>query len=157
SQTDRDAWTSKVPGVPIVDGSSPLEHEYLYWVGCAGSFDDKNQKVTVAMAKLLQRAGIDFAILGPAEMCTGDPARRSGNEYIFQMLAMQNIETMNGMGVKKIITQCPHCFNTLLNEYPQLCGHYEVVHHIQLLDELIRCCQLIMHNTLLEELTVYPA
>ena len=89
------------------------------------------------MAKLLQRAGIDFAILGPSENCTGDPARRSGNEYIFQMLAMQNIETLNGMGVKKIITQCPHCFNTLLNEYPQLGGNYEVVHHSQFLEWLI--------------------
>ena len=89
------------------------------------------------MAKLLQRAGIDFAILGPAENCTGDPARRSGNEYIFQMLAMQNVETLNGMGVKKIITQCPHCFNTLLNEYPQLGGHYEVVHHSQFLEWLV--------------------
>ena len=101
------------------------------------SFDDKNKKVTQAMAKLLQRAGIDFAILGPSEMCTGDPARRSGNEYLFQMLAMPNIEMLNGMGVKKIITQCPHCFNTLLNEYPQLGGHYEVVHHSQLLEQLI--------------------
>ncbi|MEY2455753.1 MAG: hypothetical protein QOK06_847, partial [Acidimicrobiaceae bacterium] len=129
SQSDRAAWTSKVEGVPIVDGTEALDHEYLYWVGCAGSFDDKNQKVTIAMAKLLQRAGIDFAILGPAELCTGDPARRSGNEYIFQMLAGANIETLNGMGVKKIITQCPHCFNTMLNEYPQLGGHFEVVHH----------------------------
>ena len=90
-----------------------------------------------AVAKLLTRAGIDFAILGPSELCTGDPARRSGNEYIFQMLAMQNIETLNGMGVKKIITQCPHCFNTLKNEYPQYGGDYEVVHHSQLLMELI--------------------
>jgi Fe-S oxidoreductase len=155
SQTDRDAWTAKVPGVAIVDGSSPLEHEYLYWVGCAGSFDDKNQKVTVSMAKLLQRAGVDFAILGPAEMCTGDPARRSGNEYIFQMLAMQNIETMNGMGVKKIVTQCPHCFNTLLNEYPQLGGHYEVVHHTQLLDHLVESGQLDLTNARLEDRVVY--
>ena len=93
------------------------------------------------MAKLLQRAGIDFAILGPSEMCTGDPARRSGNEYIFQMLAMQNIEMLNGMGVKKIITQCPHCFNTLKNEYPQLGGNYEVVHHSQFLEWLIETGQ----------------
>ena len=116
------AWASKLDGIEIVDGSEPFEHEYLYWVGCAGSFDDKNQKVTQAMAKLMQRAGVDFAILGPSENCTGDPARRSGNEYIFQMLAMQNVETLNGMGVKKIVTQCPHCFNTLMNEYPQLGG-----------------------------------
>ena len=155
SQTDRAAWTSKVEGVDIVDGSSSLEHEYLYWVGCAGSFDDKNQKVTIAMAKLLQRAGIDFAILGPSENCTGDPARRSGNEYIFQMLAMQNVETLNGMGVKKIITQCPHCFNTLLNEYPQLGGHYEVVHHSQFLDWLVSTGKLDLSQARLEERVVY--
>ena len=94
------------------------------------------------MAKLLERAGIDVAILGPSEMCTGDPARRSGNEYLFQMLAMPNIEMLNGMGVKKIITQCPHCFNTLKNEYPQLGGNYEVVHHSQLLEWLIESGQL---------------
>ena len=155
SQGDRAAWTSKVDGVPIVDGSEALEHEYLYWVGCAGSFDDKNQKVTIAMAKLLQRAGIDFAILGPAENCTGDPARRSGNEYIFQMLAMQNVETLNGMGVKKIITQCPHCFNTLMNEYPQLGGHYEVVHHSQFLDWLVSTGKLDLSQARLEERVVY--
>ena len=137
SQADRAAWTSKVEGVPIVEPGGTFDHEYLYWVGCAGSFDDKNQKVTIAMAKLLQRAELDFAILGPSEQCTGDPARRSGNEYIFQMLAMANIESLNGMGVKKIITQCPHCFNTLLNEYPQLGGHFEVIHHSQLLEQLI--------------------
>ena len=105
SQADRAAWTAKVDGVPIVEPGGAFDHEYLYWVGCAGSFDDKNQKVTVAMSKLMQRAGIDFAILGPSENCTGDPARRSGNEYIFQMLAMQNIESLDGMGVK-IVTQC---------------------------------------------------
>ena len=114
-----------------------FDHEYLYWVGCAGSFDDKNKKVTQAMAKLMQRAEIDFAILGPSENCTGDSARRSGNEYIFQMLAMQNIETLDSMGVRKIITQCPHCFNTLANEYPQLGGNYEVVHHSQVLTALV--------------------
>ncbi|MCB0978054.1 MAG: 4Fe-4S dicluster domain-containing protein, partial [Acidimicrobiales bacterium] len=101
SQADRAQWTSKVDGIEIVDGTEAFNHEYLYWVGCAGSFDDKNQKVTQAMAKLMQRAEVDFAILGPSENCTGDPARRSGNEYIFQMLAMQNIETLDGMGVKK--------------------------------------------------------
>ena len=121
----------------IVDPGEPLQAEYLYWVGCAGSFDDKNKRVTQAMAKLLRRAGITVAMLGPSEMCTGDSARRSGNEYLFQMLAMPNIEMLDGMGVKKIITQCPHCFNTLLNEYPQLGGNYEVVHHSQLLETLI--------------------
>ncbi len=155
SQSDRAQWTSKVDGVTFVEPGGPFDHEYLYWVGCAGSFDDKNQKVTIAMAKLLQRAGIDFAILGPSESCTGDPARRSGNEYIFQMLAMANIEALNGMGVKKIITQCPHCFNTMLNEYPQLGGHFEVVHHSQLLEWLIDSGKLDLTGARLDERVVY--
>ncbi|MEX2100731.1 MAG: (Fe-S)-binding protein, partial [Acidimicrobiia bacterium] len=121
NQGDRGDWAAELEGVHIVEaGSGPLGHEYLYWIGCAGSFDDRNKKTSRAVAKLLQRADIDFAILGPSELCTGDPARRSGNEYIFQMLAMQNIESLEGLGVQKIITQCPHCFNTLKNEYPQL-------------------------------------
>ena len=155
SQSDRAEWTKKVDDVVIVDPGDPFDHEYLYWVGCAGSFDDKNQKVTIAMAKLLQRAGIDFAILGPSETCTGDPARRSGNEYIFQMLATATIEQLNGMGVKKIITQCPHCFNTLLNEYPQLGGHFEVIHHSQLLEQLIDTGQLDLTDARLDERVVY--
>ena len=155
SQADRGDWAAKFEGIEILDGSSPLEAEYLYWVGCAGSFDDKNKKVTQAMAQLLQRSGISFSILGPSEMCTGDPARRSGNEYIFQMLAMQNIETLNGMGVKKIITQCPHCFNTLANEYPQMGGNYEVVHHSQFLEFLIDTGKLDLSNAKLEERVVY--
>ena len=155
SQSDRAAWAAKVPGVPIVEPGDSFDHEFLYWVGCAGSFDDKNQKVSVAMAKLMQRAGIDFAILGPSENCTGDPARRSGNEYIFQMLAMQNIETLDGMGVTKIVTQCPHCFNTLSNEYPQLGGRYEVVHHSQFLEWLIAEGHLDMTDARLEERVVY--
>ena len=137
SQSDRGKWADKLDGINVLEGGDPLEAEYLYWVGCAGSFDDKNQKVTQAVAKLLQRAEVSFAILGPSENCTGDPARRAGNEYIFQMLAMQNIETLDSMGVKKIIAQCPHCFNTIANEYPQLGGHYEVIHHTELLERLI--------------------
>jgi Fe-S oxidoreductase len=155
AQTDRAAWASKVDGVHVVEPGSPFDHEYLYWVGCAGSFDDKNQKVSVAMAKLMQRAGLDFAILGPSENCTGDPARRSGNEYIYQMLAMQNIETLNGMGAQKIVTQCPHCFNTISNEYPQLGGNYEVIHHSQLLEWLIAEGRLDMTDARLEERIVY--
>jgi Fe-S oxidoreductase/nitrate reductase gamma subunit len=155
SQGERADWADKLEGIEILDGTSPLEAEYLYWVGCAGSFDDKNKKVTQAMAQLLQRAGISFAILGPSEMCTGDPARRSGNEYIFQMLAMQNVETLNGMGVKKIITQCPHCFNTLANEYPQMGGTYEVVHHSQFLEWLIDQGKLDLSQAKLEERVVY--
>lgn len=155
SQNDRTNWTKALDGIEVIEGGDPFTAEYLYWVGCAGSFDDKNQKVTQAMAKLLQRAEISFAILGPAENCTGDPARRSGNEYIFQMLAMQNIEMMNTMGVRKIITQCPHCFNTLDNEYPQLGGNYEVLHHSQFLEQLIDSGRLDMSGAQLDERMVY--
>jgi Fe-S oxidoreductase/nitrate reductase gamma subunit len=155
NQGERADWAKDLEDVAIVDGSGALDHEYLYWVGCAGSFDDRNKKTTRAVAKLLQRAGIDFAILGPSELCTGDPARRSGNEYIFQMLAMQNIETLDTMGVKKIITQCPHCFNTLKNEYPQLDGHYEVVHHSQLLMELVEDERLSLQGASLDERVTY--
>ena len=155
SQSDRGNWAKNLDGITILDGGDPFTAEYLYWVGCAGSFDDKNQKVTQSMAKLLQRAGVSFAILGPSENCTGDPARRSGNEYIFQMLATQNIETLDGMGVRKIITQCPHCFNTLENEYPQLGGNYEVLHHSQFLEELIDSGKLDMTGAKLEERMVY--
>jgi Fe-S oxidoreductase/nitrate reductase gamma subunit len=155
SQSDRSEWVGDLEGIEVIDGSNPIEAEYLYWVGCAGSFDDKNKKVSRAMAQLMQRAGLSFSILGPSEMCTGDPARRSGNEYIFQMLAMQNIETLNGMGVKKIVTQCPHCFNTLANEYPQMGGHYEVVHHSQLLEWLVDQGRLDLSEARLDERLVY--
>ncbi len=155
NQGERGDWADQLEGVDIVEAGGAFDHEYLYWVGCAGSFDDRNKKTSRAMAKLLQRAGIDFAILGPSEMCTGDSARRSGNEYIFQMLAMQNIETLDGLGVKKIITQCPHCFNTLKNEYPQLDGRYEVVHHSELLMQLISDGRLAMAGASLEERVTY--
>ena len=155
SQTERADWAKNLEGIEVLAGGEPLESEYLYWVGCAGSFDDKNKKVTQAMAKLMERADVSFSVLGPAENCTGDPARRSGNEYIFQMLAMQNIETLDSMGVKKIITQCPHCFNTLANEYPQLGGNYEVVHHSEFLEQLIDSGQLDMTDARLEERIVY--
>ena len=153
-QGERADW-AKDADVKVIDGTDPLEAEYLYWVGCAGSFDDKNKKVSQALSKLLNRANVSFAILGPAENCTGDSARRTGNEYIFQLLAMQNIETLNNMGVKKIITQCPHCFNTLANEYPQLGGHYEVIHHSEFLEDLIEDGRLDMRNASLDERVVY--
>ena len=155
NQGERGDWASTLEGVEIVDPGQPFDHEYLYWVGCAGSFDDRNKKTSRAMAKLMQRAKLDFAILGPSELCTGDSARRSGNEYIFQMLAMQNIETLNGMGVKKIVTQCPHCFNTLKNEYPQLEGNYEVIHHSQLLEQLVAEGRLVIAGASLEERVTY--
>jgi heterodisulfide reductase subunit D len=116
--------------------SSGEEAEILFWVGCAGSFDERAQKITKAVAKILHHAGLKFAILGTEEACTGDPAKRAGNEFLFQMMAMQNITTMNAYGVKKIVTACPHCFNTLKNEYPKLGGNYEVVHHTTLINQL---------------------
>lgn len=111
--------------------------DILFWVGCAGSYDARAQKVTLAMCKLLDKAGVSFAILGDEEACTGDPARRAGNEFLFQMMALQNIETLNAYEVKRIVTACPHCFNTIKNEYPALGGSYEVVHHTQLIQELL--------------------
>lgn len=111
--------------------------EILFWVGCAGSFDDRSKKITKAFAELLQEANVSFAVLGPEESCTGDPAKRSGNEFLFQMQASANIEVLNGYDVKKIVTACPHCFNTIKNEYPQLGGYYEVLHHTQFLYQLI--------------------
>jgi heterodisulfide reductase subunit D len=117
--------------------ASEKQPEILFWVGCAGSFDARAQKVTKAFCKILNEVGIDFAILGNEEMCTGDPARRAGNEFMFQMMALQNITTLNMYNVKKIVTACPHCFNTLKNEYPALGGHYDVVHHSQFLQQLL--------------------
>lgn len=112
--------------------------EVLFWVGCAGSFDSRAQKVTKAFVKILNAAGVDFAILGNEESCTGDPARRAGNEFVFQMTALQNIEMLNMYKVKDIVTACPHCFNTLKNEYPVLGGNYNVTHHTQYMNELLK-------------------
>jgi Fe-S oxidoreductase len=115
-------------------GESP---EVLFWVGCAGSFDQRAQKITKAFITILDRLQISYAILGKEEMCTGDPARRAGNEFMFQMMAYQNIQVLNGYNIKKIVTACPHCFNTLKNEYPELGGSYQVTHHASFLQELI--------------------
>ena len=111
--------------------------EILFWVGCAGSFDDRAKKITKSFVRLLNKANISFGVLGTEESCTGDPAKRAGNEFLFQMQALTNIETLNSYNIKKIVTACPHCFNTIKNEYPGLGGSYDVVHHTQLLDELI--------------------
>ena len=138
SQQARADWTKELDfELPIFGQNGVDSAEYLWFVGCAGSFDDRNTAVSVSLARLLHRAGIDFAILGQRELCNGDPARRSGNEFVFQQLALQNIETFAELGVIKIITQCAHCFNTLANEYPQFGGEYEVVHHSQMLAELL--------------------
>lgn len=117
--------------------SAGEQPEILFWVGCAGSYDARAKKVSQAFAKVLQAAGLSFAILGNEESCTGDPARRAGNEFLFQMSALQNIEVLNGYEVQKIVTACPHCYNTLKNEYPKLGGNYEVLHHTQLISQLI--------------------
>ena len=139
SQEDRMKWSEDLDfEVPLLDEKNKEEIDYLYWIGCAGAFDDRNVPVTRAVATLLRRANVSYAVLGPKEVCTGDSARRTGNEFVFQQLAIQNIETMNNLDVKKVITQCPHCFNTIKNEYPQLGGNFEVIHHSQLLTELVQ-------------------
>jgi len=120
--------------------------EVLFWVGCAGSFDDRAKKITKAFAKILIEAGVDFAVLGTEESCTGDPAKRAGNEFLFQMQAMTNIEIMNAYEVKKIVTTCPHCFNTIKNEYPELGGKYEVLHHTQFINDLIADGRLVVEG-----------
>lgn len=126
----------KVPTMAemMANGETP---EVLFWVGCAGSYDQRAQKITKAFVTILNATGIKYAILGKEEACTGDPARRSGNEFLFQMMAYNNIQVLNGYGIKKIVTACPHCFNILKNEYPELGGNYEVIHHTQLLQQLI--------------------
>jgi heterodisulfide reductase subunit D len=118
----------------MANGETP---EVLFWVGCAGSYDQRAQKITKAFATILHKVGIRFAILGKEEACTGDPARRAGNEFMFQMMAYQNIQILNGYGINKIVTTCPHCFNTLKNEYSELGGNYEVIHHATFLQQLI--------------------
>ena len=123
--------------VPVAEGKLDPDVEYLFWVGCAGALEDRARKTTKAIASLLHTAGVKFAVLGPAETCTGDPARRIGNEFVFSMLAAQNIETLNEAAPKTIVASCPHCFNTIANEYPQLGGNYEVIHHTQLLARLV--------------------
>ena len=138
SQEKRLDWTKELDfDVPVLGQPGTETAEYLYWIGCAGAFDDRNIHVTRAVATLLHRANISYAVLGPKEQCTGDSARRTGNEFVYQQLAIENINTMNSYNIKKVITQCPHCFNTIANEYPQLGGDYEVIHHSQLLTELV--------------------
>lgn len=121
--------------------------EILFWVGCAGSYDDRYKKVTKAFVRILNKLNINFAILGDEEGCTGDPARRAGNEYLFQMQAMNNIETLNKYKIEKIVTMCPHCFNTIKNEYPELGGNYEVLHHTEFLNELIENGKILSKKT----------
>ena len=130
----------ETPQIPTMSdfaskGETP---EVLFWVGCAGSFDDRARKITKAFVRILNAAQVKFAVLGQEESCTGDPARRAGNEFLFQMQALQNVSVLNGYGVKRIVTACPHCFNTLKNEYPALGGSYEVLHHTQFINALLK-------------------
>src|SRR5205085_1129135 len=171
----RAEWAAGL-GVPLM--SENPDADVLYWVGCMGSFDQRNKQVATSVAKILLAAGVNFAILGPEEWCTGDPARRIGNEYLWQMMAQQNVETLNNYGFNLanqgnshnghsngeanvapkhpiVITACPHCFNTIKNEYPQLGGNYEVMHHTQLLDELVRDGRLSLAGASLEERVTY--
>ena len=127
----------KVPILSEVKNQG-IDPEYLFWIGCAGSFDERSKKVTKAFVKILNKAGVSYAILGKEESCTGDPAKRAGNEFLFQMKAISNIEILNSYNIKKIVTTCPHCFNTIKNEYPELGGNYKVIHHTQLINELIK-------------------
>lgn len=130
----QEAFNVKTMAEMLAAGRQP---EILFWVGCAGSFDERAQKITKALARILHHASIPFAILGTEEACSGDPAKRAGNEFLFQMLAMQNIATLNSYNVTRIVTACPHCFNTLKNEYPSLGGNYEVLHHTTLINQLL--------------------
>jgi Fe-S oxidoreductase len=142
-------------GVKVMSNVS--EAEYLYWVGCYGSFDERNKKVARAFVKLLQSAGVDFAILGNEEKCTGEPARRLGHEYLFQTLAQGNIETLKRYRFQTIVTACPHCFNTIRNEYPDFDGRFKVIHHSQLLDELVASGRLRVKRERTERITYHDA
>jgi Fe-S oxidoreductase len=155
-ESRRAEWMTELDfEVPVVDGVIGDDVEYLFWVGCAGALEDRAKKTTKAIAELLHTAGVSFAVLGPAETCTGDPARRMGNEFVFSMLAQQNIETLNEAGAKKIIASCPHCFNTIANEYPQLGGNYEVMHHTQVLARLVSEGKLKPVNPIEEKITYH--
>ncbi len=143
-QSKRTEWTGALDfEIPVVTDSIPDDVEYLYWVGCAGALDERARKGVQATARILHRAGVTFAILGPKESCTGDPARRLGNEYLYQEQGRANVATLDGVGARKIIASCPHCFNTIKNEYPALGGNYEVVHHAQLLEHLVAAGKLV--------------
>ena len=158
---DRDAWTGEldfeVPVLGAMDEAERAAVEVLFWVGCAGSYEDRGKKVSRALAKLLREGGVTFAILGAEETCNGDSARRLGNEYLFQMLAQQNVETLNGYGVRKIVTNCPHCFNTLKNEYPDFGGTFEVMHGTELVARLVAEGRLTLTEALPKSISFHDA
>ncbi len=154
TQETRTGWTEGLEIPMIADNP---DAEYLFWVGCTGALVDRNIQVTIALAKVLKAANVSFAILGEEEGCTGDPARRMGNEYLFQIMAQQNVETLNSYNVRKIVTHCPHCFNTLANEYPQFGGHFEVIHHSQLIAYLVDTGRLEPSHEFTEKVTYHDA
>src|SRR5487761_1661499 len=155
-ESKRTEWITELDfEIPVVDGPIGDDVEYLFWVGCAGALEDRAKKTTKAIAQLLHTAGVNFAVLGPAETCPGDPARRMGNEFVYSMLAQQNIETLNEVKARKIVASCPHCFNTIANEYPQLGGNYEVIHHPQLLAQLVADGRLTPVNPVEEKITYH--
>ncbi|CAB4677195.1 unannotated protein [freshwater metagenome] len=158
--SDRNAWISEVDFEVNVFGMNgeeviPEDVDYLFWVGCAGAFEDRAKRTTKAVAELLNIAGVNFMVLGEGETCTGDPARRAGNEFLFQMQGMQNVEVLNEIKAKKIVVTCPHCLNTLKREYPQLGGDYEVVHHTQLLNDLVKAGRLTPVTKVEEKVTYH--
>src|SRR5699024_6030415 len=159
---DRLAWTKELDfEVPVFDGELAEDVEYLFWVGCAGAFEDRAKKTTRAVAELLHMADVKYTVLGPEETCTGDPARRAGNEFVFQMLAQQNVEVLNSVfedreqAQRKIVVTCAHCFNTLANEYTELGVHYQVVQHTQLLNRLVREKRLVPVAPVAEDVTYH--
>jgi Fe-S oxidoreductase len=154
SHQKRADWAS---GLDVPRISDKPDAEYLYWVGCAVSYDERARGIAVSLVSILQAAGVDFAILGGEERCTGDPARRIGNEYLFQERARQNIEVLAGHRVRRIVTSCPHCFNTFANEYPDLGGHYEVIHHTELIDRLIREGRIVLERPIEETVTYHDS
>ncbi len=158
--SDRNAWITEVDFEVNVFGGNgedviPADVDYLFWVGCAGAFEDRAKRTTKAVAELLHIAGVSFMVLGEGETCTGDPARRAGNEFLFQMQGMQNVEVLNEIKARKIVVTCPHCLNTLKREYPQLGGNYEVVHHTQLLNELVKAGRLTPVSKIEEKVTYH--
>ncbi len=152
----REDWTESLE-VPLIDDVDPEELEVVYWIGCAGSFDDRAKQVSKSMVKILNEAGVKYAILGKKETCTGDPARRIGNEYLFQMFAEENINTFSEYNVKTLLTQCPHCFNTFRNEYPQFGGEYEVIHHTTFVRRLIEDGRLTLSRPLHKTVTYHDS
>jgi len=154
SHQKRTDWAA---GLDVPTLADRPDAEYVYWVGCAVAFDERARSIATSLVAILRTAGVDFAVLGSEERCTGDPARRIGNEYLFQERARQNIEVLNGHGVRRIVTSCPHCFNTLANEYPDLGGHYQVVHHTQLIDELIKAGRIVLERPLEETVTYHDS